>query len=336
VVTRHLAALALAATVTSACGGGPSSASPASASGFASELVAGVSGRLSACLGWTPAAAADWLEGVYDLNPAWIRANPAIAYDAEAGRACLAAVAGLTCAQLTAGPLGPPQACRRAFVGTVQAGGACTSTGGYDCAGYAWCRFVACNAPGTCTASDAGPGATCASVIDCAGGLGCLDGRCQPAPLPPPAATAGGSCQAATCPDPQWCDPTATCAPRAPDGASCGATPCAWGSRCAAGVCVRNPVRGDPCPGGAVDCPFGTSCAATGRCADLPGVGEPCGTLPANEWVPCRAGWCDAETGAAGACQPLKPLGATCTSGSHECGPEGTCDTGTCEASACR
>ena len=334
-LTRRISVLVLAALC--ACGSA-SRGAPSTAADFVAALAEDVTAQLVSCGSWTPTAASDWLAAVYGLDPARLRANTAIGYDAATGRACLDAVARRTCNQAALEPTGPPLACLGALVGTVPLGGSCTSTSGYDCASFGWCRFDACNVPGTCMASDHALGASCAGIMDCARGLTCQGGQCQPAPLPPPVAPAGGGCLAAACPDVQYCDWSATCAARVPEGGVCDAAgpPCAWGTDCSSGRCARHLQGGDSCAAAPGSCPVGTFCAAFGACQAWPVVGQPCGDLPGTSGVSCARGWCDAAAGAAGSCAPYQVIGAPCTPASQECGPDGTCATGACEPTFCR
>lgn len=225
-----------------------------------------------------------------------------VAYDADAGAACLAALRSLDCAGLAEqGGLVAPAACARVLAGLVPVGGRCWD--GADCAGGSCTVDLDGGCPGTCQAWVA-LGGDCLHAA-CAPGLACGAGTCQ-VPSGP-----GGPCP---CREGLACDwsarfPGACRAPLAA-GEPCeqDGFPCALGTRCvgAPAACLADLAEGAGCDPDADACGPGLLCTgASLTCVPRPTVGQPC------TWR-CLDAWCDFDL-APPTCRALLADGAPCT-----------------------
>ena len=232
-----------------------------------------------------------------------------VAYDEAAMAACLADLATVPCAELTAGRITDVGRCGDAIAGQVATGGACEDN--LQCQGSSWCDLTA-SCPGTCQARGA-TAAACADDDACGPGLDCAGGTCQ----------AFGQL-----------------------GASCGGSGmpiCAYGFQCdtaggTPGVCqplTFTAASGATCrPSGGVLCQAGLVCALVDDGADAYQCEAPVAAGAAcHRAIPsaCPTGSvCVVATGMdLGTCQPQGLASQPCLTGGgvlFGCAPGLTCD----------
>jgi hypothetical protein len=254
-------------------------------------------------------------------------------YDGTKAQACLDGFKATSCTDLG---VTEPESCKLVVVGTVEEGGACTSSP--ECAGDAFCAHDnVC--PGTCKAKG-GAGADCSADAHCGDGVMCNEtaGKCE---KPAGQGAACGGTTGVECSLGLFCrgedeekGTAGTCASvdevfSAKEGETCGfdtvlcetTLSCAVTAVSAAGAefqCVAKVASGAACKFGLPEsCPTGEYCDVpnimtgdvNGTCKPLAGQGEPC-TKPVFGDPRCAPNLrCDAGT-----CRPLQPAaGGTCT-----------------------
>lgn len=157
---------------------------------------------------------------------------------------------------------------------------------------------------------------TCEEVTECATGLGCRDGTCQPR------VADGGECEVANdCQAGSYCEGRA-CTPRKGAKAAClGSDECLSTLSCgASGTCEPRAEEGDTCLASR-DCQEHLKCESRGTCRTPAPKGDPCSDL-----VMCAGGlFCDPS---GRTCVDLRPVGGFCAS-SSEC-LSGQCMDGLC------
>lgn len=194
-------------------------------------------------------------------------ADPLRAYDPTAAAHCVAIAAVMTkaCApdyQTLA------DACSRAIVGTVAAGGACTAQG--QCAVAAGADWASCtdgkcvltahgkvgdacasscskdsSGGSLCTGGSGGPSPAGTAACWSEDGLACVDGKCGPT------GAIGSACVQATCVPGAYCGGAGavpTCLARGATGAACTADrECVKGDYCESGACAALKADGASC-----------------------------------------------------------------------------------------
>lgn len=237
----------------------------------------------------------------------------AIRYDGDAAAACAVAIGEASCEQRR--PY--PSPCYAMLRGTRASGEACGLS--------EECGSGSCEQP------------ACAQA--------CCPGTCGPMTI---VAALGESCAAAQCPDGAFCNEASVCEVMRPAGGTCrDDRDCAYGTLCdATHTCVALPAAGDACvawyPGTTICGTDGMRCntltlhceavrvagaacmlgenicgnqltcdEASGRCIELPSLGEPCQSSCQGMAI------CDGPILAmpVGTCVPLQPNGAACIVG---------------------
>ena len=238
-----------------------------------------------------------------------------VSYDGAAAVKCLDALAAIGCDKTQRDARVEPDACTQVFTGRVADGAAC----GFDsecksrvCANQPACtRDVCCL--GTCAATVSSPiDGPCEIDAQCT-----ADAYCHKTKVCRARIKANSSCD-----DIRGCDfglacvdysdlTPGTCRKLPLIGESCPYNACAEiNARCASNfTCAALGLPGAACVGDPECSPFGF-CDATGKCADLPRLGEACVSVCAGE------AWCDTTNGACAA--PL-PNGTACEDHDDKC-----------------
>lgn len=200
------------------------------------------------------------------------------------------------------------------LLGQVETGDACLfpASGGASECRRGYCRF---SEPCTAACSSLlAQGATCTSLIDCAGGLYCIDNATN--------GDCGASAGSGAC----------TCQPRLrlddPCSVEAGAPACEVGLFCMAGHCARQPLAaGSPCKW-AVDCEGDLACLADpsgATCAPRREAGGECRSID-----DCAAGLTCLANGRCGPFVTTEQIGGDCADpsdvdGGGDCGLGYTC-----------
>jgi hypothetical protein len=292
---RFISLVAVTAVVTAGCGSSSSSSSGGGGGATATlgaaiiAVVSAQSATLAApsCENWSAVQ-------VSYMNAYGARMAATLQAEADAGRltysrtaadACLAAVQAQTCAQSRAGM---PPVCNTAFVGTVAAGGACSTQDA--CGATAWCN-TSSTCPGICMAGLAN-GATCSGDLFCASKYCDFTNSWCAAALPT-GATNGAACGTGKnnqCAPGLYCDAGAgTCLPLEVAGGPCSSSSsCAAGLSCdGGGFCRAMAAIGGSCV--TTGCPAGAYCSTA--------AGDKCAEYPSTAGVSCsEAGFCLSQT----------------------------------------
>ncbi|ABS24848.1 hypothetical protein [Anaeromyxobacter sp. Fw109-5] len=283
---------------------------------FCDAMLAAYSSKLASCYRLTPAT----IEG--ELDGSQCRAYQAFAdagrltYDAAQASRCVAEMQAASCEQFWFWNDPGAPSCASVFAGHTPPGSSCAVS--EACAGGR-CTDWTDHCSGTCVAWLAAGEACDLEPWGCAPGLACDAGQVPPRCAVPSYAGEGQACGAFGCGVGLWCDGDTCRAKTATGSCATGEEACAAGSYCRSGAadearCVPLVGVGEAC-GAAVLCGPGSHCdAASGRCAEDPGPGEPCAEQ--TEWGDgCARSWCDAGT-----CRAFVPEGEACTQ-AQECGP---------------
>jgi hypothetical protein len=331
--------------------GGAGGGDPTTPDGFCQSLSAIVFNGYVTCLGGTPADAAKVLASDPNLCASFDASIAAhrSSFDPTNARACLDAFAkGFTCAGFSSSSIPTTLDCT-VSAPLVPVGGTCrgfsSSFFPQECMGGGYCKRGpnhACD--GTCVLP-AAVNEPCDPLNDvrCAQGLNC-DSTSKTCVMAPPFGAMGATCDAtSSCAKGLYCDKGAdagaqgTCQPQKTSGPCASSSECAQGTQCAgpagAKTCVAPKRAGDGCTPGQGECSFFTFCGADHKCSDtFAAVGQPCGSQPGSDPVPCVTGaYCDGVLVQGGTCRAKKQPGDACTgTGLLECDGNGAfCDTTT-------
>lgn len=314
------------------------SSNPASASGFADDMMAAFAAKRAECSPVTADLARQETLLILQADAvAEAQRAGRVGLDESKARECLSWIEAADCSVLER--KGGPVECLSAFVPKVHEGGACTlfvDTGltaeciAGECVAYS---DFSCTMTGMCKtlASEGEPCGVPVADRDCAQGFECVGHTCvawTPVVVHDQVDDPCDFTGNVICADDLYCAEgmtAATCQARAAEGEDCTATPCVKGTSCDGAQCVAWKGVDADCVPGDHECVGGAFCdAATSTCAAFPTVGGECGYTAQGEYRTCIDSWCEiaappppppalvAALPPVGACRAFLAEGATC------------------------